>query len=162
MYNTGNYAAETNDAGVPVTNVTSNIVRDATLDTIEMWIAINDTTYWPESYGDFVAYIFEASADGLGPVGAALASGRIEQDDIIAGGLDKAYTITMRDAAGEKIVLKAGKQYVVCLLYTSSTGPRKWPIDRYWMQAAGRFRPVKALPARIFREITQRRKERCF
>ena len=113
VYNTGNYAAETNDAGVPVTNVTSNIVRDATLDTIEMWIAINDTTYWPESYGDFVAYIFEASADGLGPVGAALASGRIEQDDIIAGGLDKAYTITMRDAAGEKIVLKAGKQYVV-------------------------------------------------
>lgn len=112
-YNTDNYASETDASGNPLTNVTSNIVVDATLDSIEMWVGINAAEYWPNNYGDFVAYIYEASADGQGPTGAPLASGRISKEDIIENGLNKAYTITMRDENGEKILLKAGKQYVV-------------------------------------------------
>lgn len=111
--NADNQAALTTFEGKNLTVVSSTILTDSVLESVEMVININDTAAWPDGYQDFTVYLSEVSEDGTQPVGPALATGTLTKEEITEGGFGKAYDIPLRTADGEKFVLKAGKRYAV-------------------------------------------------
>lgn len=112
--NTGNYAAETTFEGKNLTVISSTIDANATLESVELMINVNDQSCWPQDYHDFKVYLSEVSADGSTPVGKALAYGTLTKEEITEGGFGIPYEIQMYTADGGRFVLEAGKRYAVC------------------------------------------------
>lgn len=115
VFNTENQMAELNYEGKPVPTVTSTVVSDVLLDTVEIWGNVNDTSLWDSDIHDLQVYIYETDASGKGPLGDYLAKGLIAKKDVNPSELPKLFKVAMRDKDGQQITLKAGVKYALLL-----------------------------------------------
>lgn len=129
VFNTENYMTELNYEEKPVAQVTSSVVSDIVLDTVEIWGSVTNASLWDSDIHDLELYIYETDASQTGPNGKYLAKGIIEKDSVDPSELPKLFQVELRDDDGNQITLEAGKKYVLLMAMErdySNTGQAGW------------------------------------